>query len=236
MKKYFTILAMLLTTGSSFAQVTAPEPEFINSYNILTSDSTYATLPKESGEIKKHQNKVSKWSKIAGNASLLGGAAGLLGMSTAGSVSGVVTGARVVGAASSVGTAADAVNGLVGAAGMDIVFSGKNSAYQIKSGQEVRLLIKGEDNEQDPMELYRIVRFKTSKKERRIQWMEFQPALIGSEGTQKAGYITFTGHKYGEKSYLLTIPAAEMEKGEYGIFYMSIISAAAIPVGTFSVK
>ena len=128
MKKYFTILAMLLTTGSSFAQVTAPEPEFINSYNILTSDSTYATLPKESGEIKKQQNKVSKWSKIAGNASLLGGAAGLLGMSTAGSVSGVVTGARVVGAASSVGTAADAVNGLVGAAGMDIVFSGKNSA------------------------------------------------------------------------------------------------------------
>ena len=66
--------------------------------------------------------------------------------------------------------------------------------------------------------------------------MEFQPALIGSEETQKAGYITFTGHKYGEKSYLLTIPAAEMEKGEYGIFYMSIISAAAIPVGTFSVK
>ncbi len=236
MKKYFTILAMLLATGSSFAQVMAPEPEFINSYNILTSDSTYATLPKESGEIKKHQNKVSKWSKIAGNASLLGGAAGLLGMSTAGSVSGVVTGARVVGAASSVGTAADAVNGLAGAAGMDIVFSGKNSAYQIKSGQEVRLLIKGENNEQDPMELYRIVRFKTSKKERRIQWMEFQPALIGSEETQKAGYITFTGHKYGEKSYLLTIPAAEMEKGEYGIFYMSIISAAAIPVGTFSVK
>lgn len=86
------------------------------------------------------------------------------------------------------------------------------------------------------MELYRIVRFKTSKKERRIQWMEFQPALIGTKETQKAGYVGFIGHKYGEKSYLLTIPATEMEKGEYGIFYMSIISATAIPVGTFGVK
>jgi len=27
-----------------------------------------------------------------------------------------------------------------------------------------------------------------------------------------------------------------LEKGEYGIFYMSIITATAIPVGTFSVK
>lgn len=236
MKKYLLTVAMLLATGSTFAQVTVPEPEFINSYNILTSDSTYTALPKESGEIKKHQNKVSKWSKIAGNASLLGSAAGLLGMSTAGSLSGVVTGARVVGAASSVGSAADAVNGLAGSAGMDIVFAGGKSAYQINGGQDIRLLIKGESNETDPMDCYRIVRFNATKKERRIQWMEFQPALLGTKETQKAGYVAFTGHKYGEQSYLITIPASEVEKGEYGIFYMTIISATAIPVGTFSVK
>ena len=236
MKKYFISFAMMFASGNTFAQVTVPEPEFINSYNILTSDSTIAVLPKESGEIKKHLNKISKWSKIAGNASMLGGAAGMIGLSTAGSASGALTGLRVMGTAAGVGSAADAVNGLAGAAGMDIVFNGKNSAYQIEGGKDVHLLIKGENNEQDPMELYRIVRFKTSKKERRIQWMEFQPALIGTKETQKAGYVGFIGHKYGEKSYLLTIPATEMEKGEYGIFYMSIISATAIPVGTFGVK
>ena len=120
---------------------------------------------------------------------------------------------------------------------MDIVFNGKSSAYTVtRDGKDARLLIKGETNDQDPMELYRIVRFKASKKDRRIQWMEFQPALLGSKETTKAGYLSFTGHKYGEQSYLLTIPAEELEKGEYGIFYMSIISATAIPVGTFSVK
>ena len=87
-----------------------------------------------------------------------------------------------------------------------------------------------------PMEIYRIVRFKASKKDRRIQWMEFKPALIGSAETKKRGYVAFTGHKYGNQSYLLEIPASEAEPGEYGIFYMSIITATAIPVGTFSIN
>lgn len=236
MKKIIFTIAMLLATGSTFAQVTVAEPEFINSYNILTSDSTLSTLPKESGSIQKHENKVRKFSKLLGGAASLAGAGGMIGLSTAGTASGAITGLRVMGTAAGVGSAADAVSGLAGASGMDIVFSGKSSVYQIEKGKEVRLLIKGENNEQDPMELYRIVRFKSSKKDRRIQWMEFQPALIGSDETKKAGYVQFAGHKYGEQSYLLTIPASEMEKGEYGIFYMSIITATAIPVGTFSVK
>jgi len=237
MKKVISIFTVLMITLTVRAQeVKAREPEFINSYCILTSDSTYAELPKETGQIKKHRNKVSKWSRIAESASLLGGAAGFLGMATAGSVNGVLTGARVVGAAGSVGTAASAVNGLAGSSGMDIVFSGGKSAYQVDGVQEIRLLIKGESNDTDPKDCYRIVRFNASKKERRIQWMEFEPALIGSPETKKAGYLQFTGHKYGEQSYLITIPASELEKGEYGIFFMSIITATSIPVGTFSVR
>ena len=143
----------------------------------------------------------------------------------------------MTGTALSVGSAADAVSGLAGSAGMDIVFSGGHSRYVTNNtGQDVRLLVKGNNNATDPMDCYRIVRFSTSKKERRIQWMEFEPSLIGSEDTKKAGYVPFEGHKYGEQSYILTIPASEIEKGEYGIFYMSIITATAIPVGTFSVE
>ena len=237
MKKYFFSIAMLFTVASATAQeVTVAEPEFINSYYILTSDSTYAILPKESGNIQKHQNKVSKFAKIAGVASHVGGMAGAFGAVTAGSMSGIKTGAQVMRTASSVGTVANAADVLAGVEGMDIVFDGGKSAYEVKTKGDIRLLIKGENNDTDPMELYRIVRFKNSKKERRIQWVEFESSLIGSAETKKAGYVPFEGHKYGEQSYLLTIPASEMTSGEYGIFYMNIITATAIPVGTFSVK
>ena len=236
MKKYFLCVAMMLVETSIFAQVTVQEPEFINSYCILTSESTYDVLPKENGDIQKHQNKVSKFAKIAGAASRIGGAAGMLGVATAGSVSGVMTGVRVMGTASSVGSVASAADVLAGVEGMDIVFDGGSSTYQVKTSGDIRLLIKGENNEADPMEMYRIVRFQKSKKDRRIQWTQFEPALLGSEKAQKAGYVAFEGHKYGDQSYLLTIPASEVKSGEYGIFYMSIISTSVIPVGTFSVK
>lgn len=238
MKKSIFAIAMMLTAVSASAQeVKVTEPEFINSYCILTSDSTFATLPKESGTIGKHQNKVSKWSKIIGGAADIVGAGGMIGAATAGSVGGVINGVRVMGGAAGVANAAGTVSGLAGSSGMDIIFKGGHSSYSFKAnGSNVRLLIKGENNETDPMDCYRIVRFKDSKKERRIQWIEFEPALIGSNETKKAGYVQFEGHKYGNQSYLLTIPASEMEKGEYGIFYMSIITATTIPVGTFSVK
>ena len=86
------------------------------------------------------------------------------------------------------------------------------------------------------MDCYRIVRFVKSKKDRRIQWMQIEPSMIGSEKAQKAGYVTFEGHKYGEQSYILTIPASEMKSGEYGIFIMNIITSTTVPLGTFSVK
>ena len=238
MKQLFITIAMMLTGISANAQeVKVVEPEFINSYSILTSDSTFATLPKESGVIGKHENKVKKWSKWIGGAADIVGAGGMIGAATAGSVGGVINGVRVVGGAAGVASAAGTVSGLAGSSGMDIIFKGGHSPYSVKlDGNNIRLLIKGENNETDPMDSYRIVRFKESKKERRIQWIEFEAALIGSDETKKAGYVQFEGHKYGNQSYLLTIPASELEKGEYGIFYMSIITATAIPVGTFSVK
>ena len=236
MKKNIFAIAMMLTTASASAQeLKVAEPEFINSYCILTSDSTYVTLPKESGTIGKHEIKVKKWSKWIGGAANIVGAGGLIG--AAGSVGGVINGIRVVGGAAGVASAAGTVSGLAGSSGMDIIFKGGHSSYCVNAdGNNVRLLIKGENNEMDPMDSYRIVRFKESKKERRIQWIEFESALIGSDETKKAGYVQFEGHKYGEQSYLITIPTSELKTGEYGIFFMSIITATSIPVGTFSVK
>lgn len=238
MKKVIVSFGMFLVTASIFAQeVTVAEPEFINSYCILTSDSTLVTLPKELGTIGKHENKVKKWSKWIGGAADIVGAGGMIGAATAGSVGGVINGVRVMGGAAGMASAAGTVSGLAGSSGMDIIFKGGHSNYSINlDGNGVRLLIKGENNETDPLDTYRIVRFNASKKERRIRWMEFESSLLGTDDTKKAGYVSFSGHKYGQQSYLLTIPANELEKGEYGVFYMSIITATAIPVGTFSVE
>lgn len=236
MKKFsLLIIACALFINAHAQRVVAPEPEFIGSYCMLTSDSTYVVLPKENGKVEKHQSKLSKFSKIASAASDLGFAGGLIGAST-GSLSGLETGVRVMGTAAGVGVAADAVNTLAGVEGMDIAFAGGKSAYSLKNdGKGIRLLIKAEKNDYDPMGIYRIVRFKASKKDRRIQWMTFLPALLGSSDAQKKGFLAFSGHKYGTQSYLLDIPASELEPGEYGIIYMSVASAQEIPVGTFSI-
>ncbi len=237
MKKCVITIAMMFAFASVNAQVTVPEPEFINSYNILTSDSTYAVLPKETGTIGEHKSKAKLIGKVIRGAASMAGAGGMIGAATAGSASGIINGVRVATTASSVASAAGTVSVLAGKSGMDVIFEGKSSAYVIDGkGKDVRLIIKAENNERDPMELYRIVRFNTSKKERRIQWIEFESSLIGTKETKKAGFVSFTGHKYGQQSYLLTIPGSEMEKGEYGVFFMNIITATTIPVGTFSVK
>lgn len=242
MKKISTIILFLIGTvaGISAQEVTVPEPEFINSYCMLTSDSTMAQLPKENGMISEHETKtkslLNKISKVANVAGATGGLGAVIGANS-GSVSGVATGVKVLATANSVGNVASSASALAGASGMDVVFPGKSSRYVHKyDGKDVRLLIKANSNEEDPLGIYRIVKFHTLKKQRRIQWFEFKSAVLASEEGQKSGFLNFTGQKYGKQSYLLKIPASEIEKGEYGIFFMSIITATSIPVGTFCIQ
>ena len=93
---FFLLLSCALFSTAHAQKVVVPEPEFINSYCVLTSDSTFDVLPKESGKVEKHQSKFSKFSKIASAASNLGLAGGLIGAST-GSLSGLEGGLRVMG-------------------------------------------------------------------------------------------------------------------------------------------
>lgn len=105
---------------------------------------------------------------------------------------GLEAGVRVMGTAAGVGVAADAVNTLAGVEGMDIAFAGGRSSYAVKDASKgLRLLIKAEKNEVDPMGIYRIVRFKASKKDRRIQWMTFKPSLLGGSDAKKRAFWPF---------------------------------------------
>ena len=192
---------LLLLAFKLFSASPIKEPEFINSYCIMTSDDSFESLPREIGTIKRHENIVSN---------------------TTGGVGNVY---------SSVTTAGE----LAGSKGKDIVLEGGHSSYVVpKDMKTISLVIKAKDNELDPMGLYRIVRFNASKKDRRIQWMEFPPALLASEKDQKSGYVNFIAHQYGSQSYTLTFPENEMIPGEYGIF-LSTINGTTIPIGTFSI-
>lgn len=197
-----TLIVLLLFLFKGLRSSSTNEPEFINSYCIMTSDDAFVVLPKENGTIKSHQKIVSNATGGVGNVS------------------------------SSVTTA----GALAGTKGMDIVLEGGHSSYVVpKDMKTISLVIKAKDNDIDPMELYRIVRFNGSKKDRCIQWMEFSPALLGSEKAQKSGYVNFIAHKYGEQSYILTFPEKEMIPGEYGIF-LSAVNGTTIPIGTFSIS
>ena len=178
------------------------EPEFINSYCILTSESSLEVLPKEIGTINSYQNNSPKLSSVVDK------------VSPKQSV---------------------AMDSVPSTNEMDIVLEGPHSSYVIpKDMKTISLIIRAKDYKIDPMDLYRIVRFNSSKKDRRFHWMGFSPTLLGSEKAQKSGYVNFVADKYSLHSYILTLPENEMIPGEYGIF-LSAVNGTTIPIGTFSI-
>lgn len=178
------------------------EPEFINSYCILTSESSLEVLPKEIGTINSFQNNSPKLSSVVDK------------VSPKQSV---------------------AMDSIPSTNEKDIVLEGPHSSYVIpKDMKTISLVIRAKDYKIDPMDLYRIVRFNSSKKDRRFQWIGFSPTLLGSEKAQKSGYVYFVADKYSLHSYILTIPEKEMIPGEYGIF-LSAVNGTTIPIGTFSI-
>ena len=217
-------------------QVTVAEPEYVNSYWVLTSDKTCEELPKESGAFAQHENKVSKISKWARKASGVANTVGIFGV-LGGSTSSIQTGAEVLQTSSKVSTAADVANGLAGAMGMDVAFSGAHSSYLVTpDGKDMRILVKHDSNENDPLDVYRIVRFSSKKKERRFRLLDYDVSLLCSQEARKEGYLPFSGSRYGNQSYILTIPAKKKKKGDYGIIYLSTAVAAVVPVATFTIK
>lgn len=236
-KALLASIMMLFVGTVSYAQkVNIPEPEFINSYYLLTSDSTYAELPKENGTVKKHTSLASKIGKIASKAADVAGAAGGIGVFTSNSVGGMVDGIRVMGTAANVGSAADAITNLSFAEGMDIVFENGHSPYVTALNKDVRIVINNGNNDNDPRDMYRIVRLNAGKKERKVRWQTITPSLFGTSEAEKIGYAKFSGHRYGNQSYIITVPVSEAKEGEYGIFYMGLAQATEVPVATFSIQ
>lgn len=104
-----------------------------------------------------------------------------------------------------------------GGVNMYLTVKGKTSPNIIGEGGDVRLIIRVENNNEDPEGLIRVMNFEVKKNERRVRFME--SSLVGGVKTTEAeSYLIYTAKKYGYSCYLITIPGNQLQSGfEYGI-------------------
>lgn len=237
MRRIFLSAMALAISAFVFAKtnVMVEEPEFLNSFVYLTTDSTYKRLPKEGPQFKKHESKGSKWAKLASGAAQVASAAGAGVFIGSNSVGAMLGGLQAMNAASGVASAAVTLDALTGLEGLDMVLEGKASTYSIPSGRDVRIIYRAESNATDPADLIRVVQFKQGKKDRKIQWRNVSSALLDTDSERKNGYLYFDASKFGESSYLITIPAETLQPGEYGIISSGMAESSGLPIVTFSI-
>jgi hypothetical protein len=78
----------------------------------------------------------------------------------------------------------------------------------------LKVIIKANENKQDPTDIIYVLKFESSKRERSVETMTLS-VLKGMDQGGKINRVQFSGKKYGESSYLLNIPLPGT--GEYGI-------------------
>lgn len=235
------VMTLAFATGIHAQNVTVEEPEFAGMFFYLTSDSTFQALPPEVGSFEKHK-KGGVFSKIGKVAGLVGAAGGLgasIGLS-GNNIGAAMTGFKVASAASQVGQAADIAHGISNFAdksGLDVVFRGKASSFVLPKGAKtVRILCPARDNDMNPFNIFRIFKLDASKKERRVQWMEFDMNSVDEKNPSPKDFVPFEACKYGKKSYIVTVPVEALTPGQYAIVYTAAEQNNMMPVSTFAVE
>lgn len=210
------------------------EPEFMNSYCLLTSDSTYVPLHKEKGTFKRHKSALEKGLDIAQAGTVFLGKVGDTASDMAESYKGFKKGRKTGAVAGDTGGMVDAVGSLLSVDGQDISLQHPESSLTLPEGINIaRIIVKADNNDTDPTDIFRIVRFEAKKKNRIIKWHEASSSVLGDAESDKSGFVYFSGKKYGNQSYLLT--TERLAPGEYGILRESLASETSIPIGTFRI-
>jgi hypothetical protein len=86
------------------------------------------------------------------------------------------------------------------------------SGVRAKSGN-IQVIVRAVDNNTDPLSIIQVIKFDTSKKERKAELSSVN--TFGTVSKNNMKMLTFTGKKFGTSSYLLTI--SDVPPGEYGI-------------------
>lgn len=243
-----TLVLSAFALNLSAQEITVAEPDSTAADLVywVTPSNELRALTLETGEIKEHKNKFGKIANIVGNVAdatgALGGIGSIVGAHT-GSISTVLNGIEIMGTAGNVADLAGVADALTGAEGHDFTYKPANSSFVISNnGKDVNILVnlKCKDKE-TALTALKVVRFKTTKSDRRLRWFQTKAALIDTEKSSeadKAGYLSFGYQSYGDHCSLLTIPASQLQKGEYGVYSLTNMFGPnlAILCYTFSIQ
>lgn len=242
----FLFVAGTLAVSAQDITVAEPDTTAAELIYLVTPDNQLKAMALETGEIKEHKNKFGKIASIVGNVATatgaLGGLTAIAGMHTE-SVGTLLNGIEVMGAAGNVASLAGVADNLAGAEGQDFTYDAPTSKTVIPlDGTDLNILanIKCKDRE-TALTVFKVVRFKATKKDRYLRWFNTKAALIDTEKedeANKAGYLSFGYKSYGDHCSLLTIPSKDLKKGEYGVYFLGNMfgPSLAILCYTFSLE
>lgn len=122
----------------------------------------------------------------------------------------------------------------IGKAKTKMIIEGTQAAVRVDGSKPIRLIVRAVDNQTDPLAIINIFRFECSKKQRLAELASV--STFGSVKTGKLDYVPYSGRKYGESSYLLTLEAHE--PGEYGITVQNpnMQDEKSVIVSTFAIE
>lgn len=122
----------------------------------------------------------------------------------------------------------------IGSVKSKLQIDGCCSATKLKVSDNIQFIIRSVDNNTDPMAIVKIFRFDSSKKYRRAEVSSENN--WGTVKTNKLQYLNFSGKKYGNNSYLITLK--DRVPGEYGITITNpnALDEKSTIVSTFSIQ
>lgn len=101
----------------------------------------------------------------------------------------------------------------IGKAKTKIILESPKAGTRLQKTPVIKFIVKAVDNHTDPLAIINIFRFEATDKRRLAETQSV--SSFGSVKSGKLDRLRFTGTKYGEKSYIITITDAPA--GEYGI-------------------
>ncbi|MEZ5421832.1 MAG: hypothetical protein R2682_01900 [Pyrinomonadaceae bacterium] len=93
--------------------------------------------------------------------------------------------------------------------------AGTKSAVRVGGGGPIELIVRGVDNNSDPLSFVTIYKFKVNKKKRTAYLGRDNTGTLLKSKTDSTAMMKFTGKKFGTSSYLITLEG--LEPGEYGV-------------------
>ncbi|NCC09858.1 MAG: hypothetical protein EOM31_05010 [Bacteroidia bacterium] len=94
-----------------------------------------------------------------------------------------------------------------------LTVQGPVAATRINKNDSFKLIIRGVDNNSDPLSIISIFKFEKKAKERRAELSSL--ATFGGQSDNNLNRVQYTAKKYGEACYEVIIQV--IEAGEYGI-------------------